>query len=274
MLTDVVSYLNDNNKPSVPIEGTVNVNNPTFSITTAGARAMANSLSDAYSTLGLAGTIAALTAGTAKVVSTIPPFQKVGILIGSAFAGGAIHSRFVTLNRTLNNKSYNTYDSNNSSRGGGGIVGNYNFLDSSNMNTNSHSPLIDILNSIENLNAVSLSLLIIFCMNLIFIYYIKDDFKLNLSYFLGDSLNNKFNFYIHKLVYLNRKASVYYMVAAIFVVFISIIFSIYFLSVLLANLDVFVEKHSNFKEFYWFIIKFYNIYLFKVYILLPTYFIY
>jgi hypothetical protein len=93
------------------------------------------------------------------------------------------------LNRTLNN----------SSRGGGGIVGNNNFLDSSNMNTNSHSPLIDILNSIEILNAVYLSLLIILCMNLIFRYYIKDDFKLNLSYFLGDSLNNKFNFYIHKL---------------------------------------------------------------------------
>jgi len=114
------------------------------------------------------------------------------------------------------------------------------------MNTNSHSPLIDILNSIEILNAVSLSLLIIFCMNLIFRYY-KDDFKLNLSYFLGNSLNNKFNFYIHKLVYLNRKASVYYMVVAIFVVFISILFSIYFLSVLLANFDVFVEKHYNFK---------------------------
>jgi len=82
---------------------------------------MANSLSDASSTLGLAGTLAALT-GTAKVVSksTIPPFQKVGILIGSAFAGGAIDSGFGTLNRTIYNKSYNTYDSNNSSRGGGG----------------------------------------------------------------------------------------------------------------------------------------------------------
>jgi hypothetical protein len=41
----------------------------------------------------------------AKVLSksAISPFQKVGVLIGSAVAGGAIHSGFSALSRIINN---------------------------------------------------------------------------------------------------------------------------------------------------------------------------
>jgi hypothetical protein len=72
---------------------------------------MAKALSDTGSNIGLAGTAAGVTGVWAKVLtkSARPPFQKVGVLIGSAVAGGAIHSGFgfgFGLNLNLTNQPY------------------------------------------------------------------------------------------------------------------------------------------------------------------------
>jgi hypothetical protein len=74
---------------------------------------MAKALSDMGSNIGLAGTVAGVTGVEAKVLikSARPPFQKVGVLIGSAVAGGAIYSGFgfgfgFGLNLNLTNQPY------------------------------------------------------------------------------------------------------------------------------------------------------------------------
>ncbi len=180
-------------------EGTVNVQNPTVSVSTDGAKAIAKSYSTIGSSIGLSTTIAGITGGVAKVIakSSLPFLQKAGVVIGGAVAGGAIHSGFSAINISL---SANQCDSNGSSSGNIPKSVN-NFWD----NGDASSPLTDLLSSIETLSLVSLSLLVIFCANMIFRYYLKDNFKLNLSHIFGASLNAKFNEYIIKLIHINRK---------------------------------------------------------------------
>jgi hypothetical protein len=169
LLEKHVFFINDKGKAE--IEGNINVVNPTFSVSTEGAKAMAS----IGCNLGLAGTIAAVAGGVTKVIykSSIPPLQKVGIVVGSAVAGGAIQSGFSAINRGIyNHGSYNI------PKGGNSLIYSGN-----------NNPLVDLLSSIEALNAVSLSLLFILIINISFRYYVKEDFKF--PKFFSDSLNDK-----------------------------------------------------------------------------------
>ena len=58
-------------------------------------------LSTVGSNAGLAGTIGAITAGVAKVVSksSMPPLQKVGVVIGSSMVGAGIHIGASAINK-------------------------------------------------------------------------------------------------------------------------------------------------------------------------------
>jgi hypothetical protein len=227
LLEKHVFFINDKGKAG--IEGNINVVNPTFSISTEGAKAMAKTLDSVGCNLGLAGTVAAVAGGVTKVISksSIPPFQKVGIVVGSAVAGGAIQSGFSAINRGIYNHGYY-----NIPKGSNSLIYNGN-----------NSPLVDLLSSIETLNAVSLSLLFILIVNISFRYYVKEDFKL--PKFFSDSLNDKLNHYIIKLVHLNRKVSIYYIILAVIVIAISLFFSTYFTSVLISNLDTFIDGYNG-----------------------------
>jgi len=106
ILNNIILHINEKDKLTV-VEGTINVNKPT--ITGTATNAMAKALNDMGYNIGLAVTVT-VTAVTgvgvaAKVLSksAISPFQKVGVLIGSAVAGGAIHSGFSALSRIINN---------------------------------------------------------------------------------------------------------------------------------------------------------------------------
>lgn len=191
---------------------------------------MAKTLDSVGNNIGLAGTVAAVAGGVTKVIfkSSIPPLQKVGIVVGSAVAGGAIQSGFSAINRGIyNNESYNIPKGSNSLIYSG----------------NSNSPLVDLLLSIEALNAVSLSLFFILIVNISFRYYVKEDFKL--PKFFSESLSGKLNHYIIKLVHLNRKVSIYYIIVAVLVIAISLFFSTYFISILISNLDAFIEGYNG-----------------------------
>ena len=67
--------------------------------------------------------------------------------------------------------------------------------------------------------------------------------KFNFSRFIGDKFNNSLNYYLIKLIQLNKKTSTVYIFIIFIVLFIVLAFNIYFISQLYLNLDTFIDLH-------------------------------
>ena len=76
----------------------------------------------------------------------------------------------------------------------------------------------------------------------------EEEFKLNLSRLLGVKLNNNFNYYLIKLIQLNKKTSIVYIFIIFIVLFICLGFNCYFLTELYNNIDKFIDLHLNSKK--------------------------
>lgn len=66
-----------------------------------------------------------------------------------------------------------------------------------------------MLFDIQGLNATCLSLIIILIIQIIFKFYLKDSIKLNLFNILGINLNNNLEYYLNKIIILNKKWVIY-----------------------------------------------------------------
>jgi hypothetical protein len=166
---------------------------------------LSKGISNLGSQLGLGGTVAGVSAAVAKGLSksSLPPVQKVGLIMGAAMAGAGIHLGASAINRKNNIINLAKTDATVSSNIERRSISK--FIDDG---MTDHSPIKDLIFSIEILNNVSLFLLFILFMQLFFKLYIDENkVKFNISSIVGNTLNEKLNYYVVKIITLNKQMS-------------------------------------------------------------------
>lgn len=208
-------------------------------------KALGQGLNTIGSQIGLGATVAGVSGAVGKAIikSPVPPIQKAAIIVGAGVAGGVIHVGASAINRALS-KGYSTnpntsINSNN--------VNNLNdniskFLSDSSDN---YSDLMILILSIDALTSVCLSLVIIMFIMILFKFFLNENIKLNLSGILGNKLNNTLQYYLVKLIKLNKMTSNIYIIATLIILLISLAFDCYFITQLYNNLDLFIDLHIN-----------------------------
>jgi hypothetical protein len=184
---DILYYVGD--KDNINLHGHVSLDKE-------GAKSISKGLSTIGTQLGLGATMAGVGTAVAKGVakSSMPPLQKAGVIVGGAITAGFGHSIITTVNRkNVSKESVHSYIDNDS----------INKL----VDDSTFSPLQTLLFDIEGLNITCLSLIIILSIQILFKFYLKDSINLNLSSLLGVNTNNKLEFYINKIIKLNKKMS-------------------------------------------------------------------
>jgi hypothetical protein len=195
---DTISYIND--KDNVNLHGHISLNREA-------AKEIGQGLNTIGSNIGLGATIAGVSSAVAKGVakSTMPSIQKAGVILGAGLIGGLSHSKISTINRNnviLEGNIKNNYSSNYSD-----LNSSINkFVD----DTTQSSPLQDLLLNLEITNYVCISLIIILVIQILFKFNIKDKVSLKLSFILGNNFNNKLEYYLNKIIRLNKKMSTVY----------------------------------------------------------------
>lgn len=116
------------------------------------------------------------------------------------------------------------------------------------LDDNIYSPLEGLLINLELTNYVCIYLLILLIIQLVFKFQFKDNIKLNLTRILGEKLNNSLEFYVNKLLKINKKVSTMY----IWLILVSVIFalgtSIFFIHDIITNLDKYITKYESMKD--------------------------
>lgn len=69
----------------------------------------------------------------------------------------------------------------------------------------SSSPLENLLSNFELTNYICIYMLIILIIQILFKIHFKDDIKLDLTSIIGEKLNNGLEFYINKIIQINKK---------------------------------------------------------------------
>ena len=233
-IIDSIYHINDNN--DVSVHGHVTIDKEA-------AKELGQGLNVIGSQIGLGATITGVSLAVAKGISkaSIPPMQKAGIILGTGLIAGLGHSRISVINRNSILKESienNTHVSNNINNIGSGIN---KFVD----DTISSSPLQDLLLNTELLNYTCLSLILILMIQIVFKFHLKDNIKLNLSSILGYKINKNIEYYLNKLIALNKKMSIVY----IWIILIALIFGLSFsalnCSELHTNIDSYIIVHNN-----------------------------
>jgi group I intron endonuclease len=192
-------------------------------------RSMATQAGITGAMVGVSGEVAK---GIAK--SSMPPLQKAGIIVGSAAGAGLLN---VGINIFSNSFTKNPSKST--------ITSNLNNNVPKLLDNSQDSPLQDILWVVESLDYVCLGILYILIIQLIFKLYLKDTVRLNLSKWLNDSLSNKLEFYLNKMIKLNKQMSVFWIWYGFIVITCSIIGSIYLINGVYTNINHFIGLHSS-----------------------------
>jgi len=204
-------------------------------------------ISSLGSQVGLGATVAGVSAAVSKGIasSSLPPLQKAAVIVGSAMAGGAIHVGVSAINRKNNlvNSAASNGKSFESGSKSSSIGDNINkFID----NPIDHSPIKDLILSIEILNKVCLCLTLILFMQILFKFFLDESkIKFDLSSFIGTNLNDKLNYYLVKIIRINKKIGNIYLWFILLVLIISLFFSNTFISELSNNLDDYINIYIN-----------------------------
>lgn len=243
--TDIICYANDKN--TVDLHGHV-------SIGTEGAKAIGQCLNTIGINIGLGATMAGVAFAVAKAIAKyMPPVQKAGIMIivaGSLTAGFA-HSIVSTISRnnihtsSVSNSGINSVNNlNNVSDHVNNVSSNLNKF----MDDPSISPLQTLLFDIEGLNMTCLSLIVILCIQIIFKFYLRDSITLKLSSLLGVKFNNKAEYYLNKIIKLNKKMSHIYIWLILLILVIALSLSVYASNELFNNIDSYIAVHNDIKK--------------------------
>jgi hypothetical protein len=196
---DFISYAKDND---LNLHGHVAIDKE-------GAKAIGNGLNTIGSQIGLGATIAGIGAAVGKGIakSSMPPLQKAGVIVGSSLVAGIGHSMLSAMNRnkvisdsintstasTVSSATVYTNTSNNISK----------LID----DTSISSPLQDLLFYLESMNYICLSLIFILTIQILFKFYLKDNVKLKLFNIIGLNANNFMEYYLNKIIKLNKNMS-------------------------------------------------------------------
>jgi hypothetical protein len=200
----MVFYLGDNSKDSVNLHGHVNLDKEAAKYIGQGINTIGNQI-------GLAGTITGVSTAVAKGItkSSMPQLQKAIIIGGGAVLGGMIHMGVSAINRNsyLQNSSVCSTDNNISNNNISNLHINK-FMDDFSSN---FSPLQELLLFVQILNYVCLSLVFVLAIQLLFKFFIKDNININISNIVGINFDIKFNYYLNKIIILNKKMNNIYM---------------------------------------------------------------
>ena len=196
--------------------------------------------------IGIWGTVAGVSGavGIAIAKSSLPPVQKAGLVVGSAIAGGGIHVGTSLINRMVNTPSYTTTPPTTTPSTTTNLPEGVNKLMAD--SGYGYSDLMLLILCIYALTCVCLYFILILFMNILFKFYFNEEkVKLNLSSLIGDKMNNNLNYYLIKLIQLNKKTSTVYIFIIFILLFICLGFNCYFITELYNNLDKFVDLHIN-----------------------------
>jgi len=197
--------------------------------------------------LGLGATMAGIATGVSKTIakSSVPPLQKAGIVLGASMVGGIFHSNITTINRNKiieENIKNNTNDVKSNNIINDSVISK--FIDD---NTSS-SPLQDLLLNLEITSYVCISMLVLLTIQILFKLHLKDNIKLNLSSILGNKFNEGLEFYINKIIILNKKMSTIYIWLTLIIIIMGLYYSAYTLYDLYTNIDSYINVYINLRN--------------------------
>lgn len=202
-----------------------------------GVTTVGSNLGFAATSAGIAGAV-----GSAIAKSSVPPVQKAAIIVASGLAGAGIHIVGTNINKIINSNVTSpsfTSTSTNIPSNGNKLIGNGNF-------GGNNSELMNVILGLDMITWACLSLIFILFIIILFRFFFNEDnVKLNLSSLIGDNLNNSLNYYLIKIIKFNKKTSTVYIFIIFAVLFISLGFESYYLTLLYDNIDKFVEFHIN-----------------------------
>jgi hypothetical protein len=184
ILSNIVCNVGDNNQigTSVNMEGHVHMNDAQAS----------RSLADKAGIVGGMGVVGAAV-GRAVARAPIPPLAKAGIIVGGAIVGGVAEK---VIDNTGNFGASTTSKTNNN-------------IISKLVGDSQTSLLQDTLFLQEVFYLACLYVIFLLVVQLIFKLYLKDSVNLNLSKFLGKNFNSKLEYYLNKIILLNKKMSIF-----------------------------------------------------------------
>ena len=204
-------------------------------------RAVGQGLSTVASKWGLAGAMVGVGGAVGKAVtkSGIPPIQKAGLIVGSAAAGGVIHAGVSYAGGWFASPDTSVTTSTTSSVASSATSINKFLPDSQ------FSPLQGVLWSVEAMDYVCLSIIYILIIQLLFKLYFKDTINLNFSRFLGNEFNSKADYYLNKIIKLNKKVSIFWIWYGVATLLFGITFSVCAVSFVSIYLDRGINTHNS-----------------------------
>ena len=237
---NIVYYINDKN--DVNLHGHVSLDKES-------AKEISKGIGNLGTNIGLAGTVTGVAGAVAKGVSksSMPPFQKAGLIAAAAGLGGVIHTGASVINRSLNNSNSSSNSNSNSLQTGSNNGGNNtsNFMDT----FDNLSPVEIVLYCINVLSDISIYLIIILCLQLFYKFFVSDKPELRfVNLILSDSLSTKLKALLYKIIKLNKNMSVIWIVFIIILLLISSSAISYFSWQLINNLDLFVSEYNQLKK--------------------------
>jgi len=104
------------------------------------------------------------------------------------------------------------------------------------------------LSNLEMIDYVSLGIIYILIIQLIFKLYFKDKINLNLSKLLGDNTNNKIEFYLNKIIKLNKQMSIVWILFGFITLIFGLSISAYAIHDICVNIDSYINIHNELKS--------------------------
>jgi hypothetical protein len=176
----------------------------------------------------------ALGVGKAIAKSPMPPLQKASAVVGASVAVGVSQAVISAISTVYTSKPSRTATSS--------IVSNN--IDKF-INDSQSSPIQDIFFSLEIMDYVCLSMVYMLIIQLFYKLYLKDNINLNLFKILGNNINNKIEFYLNKIIKLNKQMSVIWIWFIIIVLLFGITLSLYGINTVSADTGRFISFHSS-----------------------------
>lgn len=154
--------------------------------------------------------------------SSLPPIQKVGIVIGGSVLAAGIHIGASAMNKSTGSTTPRQQTGETSS----------NITDSVHKLLPDHvdnSALMDLILSVNMITCACFSLMIILSSMILFKFFLNEyKINLNLSNFIGVKLNNNLNYYLIKIIKLNKKTTSVYIFITLFLILVGLGFDCYF----------------------------------------------
>ena len=220
ILDNIVCNVGDNNQigTNVNLEGHVHVND----------KEAGKSLANHVGIIGGMGVVGGLV-GKAVAKAPMPPLAKAGLVVGGAIVGGVVEK---VINNSGNIGASSTFSVNN------GTISKL-------VNDSQVSVLQENFFLQEVFYSVVLYMVLLIVIQLIFKLYFKDNVKLNLSKLLGVNFNNKVEYYLNKIILLNKKMSIFWTWFGIMVIIYGISRFTYAIYLMRTKLDSAINAHLS-----------------------------